>query len=469
MSVPVQAPLRRRRPSFATALLLALAALVLAGSSLAAAADPIPTPTPIVDPTTTPTPTPDPTPTPTADPTPTPTPTPPPTTITFYGRGYGHGVGMSQYGALGRAQAGQDAATILAHYYEGTALGATGPARPVRVLVLAGSRPTATAPLRLYGRGGTWTIDGIARAFPPNALLRVTRVGTRLRLRVTRPTGAVLLDRTVGPLVRVRAGSASTARIQVWSKPSYYDTYRGVIRLQVSAGAIQVVNETTLDAYLRGVVPAEMPAGWPVEALKSQVIAARSYAVRRLHPTTGSFDLYDDTRSQVYRGSLGEKAATNAAIAATAGVVLKSGTSVANALFHSTDGGATEDNENVFVSATGAIVAGPVAYLRGSSDRAPNGSSYDAAAPHATWQTATYTLDQLSALFGLDPRTAVGALSVIDLSARGVSGRLIRVTLHGSAGAKTVSGDVFRAVFNAGTPAADPYMWSTLVNTSPIP
>jgi hypothetical protein len=46
---------------------------------------------------------------------------------------------------------------------------------------------------------------------------------------------------------------------------------------------------------------------------------------------------------------------------------------------------------------------------------------------------------------------------------------LISVTLHGSLGSKTVSGSVFRAVFNAETPATDPYMWSTLVATAPIP
>ena len=82
---------------------------------------------------------------------------------------------------------------------------------------------------------------------------------------------------------------------------------------------------------------------------------------------------------------------TNAAVGATAGTVLLSGSSVANALYHSADGGWTENNENVFVGVTGAIVAGPVPYLRGSSDRAPDGSSYDKASPYATWHTATYT------------------------------------------------------------------------------
>jgi stage II sporulation protein D len=282
-------------------------------------------------------------------------------------------------------------------------------------------------------------------------------------------TSALLLNRYVGTTVRIRAGATSTARIQVWSKPSAYDRYRGVIRLRATSLGVDAINETQLDLYLRGVVPAEMPSAWPVEALRAQAIAARTYAARRLHPTTGFYDLYDDTRSQVYRGSLGERAATNIAVNGTAGQVLRSGTSFANTLFHSTGGGATEDNENVFTSATGAIVAGPLPYLRGSADRAPDGTAYDASAPRAVWQTAAYTLAQLSAIFGADPRTAVGELTGLDLSDTGVSGRLIRVTLIGSLGTKVVSGAVFRAVFNAASPAADPYMWSTLVSTSPIP
>ena len=55
-----------------------------------------------------------------------------------------------------------------------------------------------------------------------------------------------------------------------------------------------------------------MPVTWPTEALRAQVVAARSYAVRSLHPDTGSFDVYDDTRSQVYRGLEAERPATDA-------------------------------------------------------------------------------------------------------------------------------------------------------------
>jgi SpoIID/LytB domain protein len=394
---------------------------------------------------------------------------PPPDPYVFYGRGYGHGVGMSQYGARGRALAGQDASAILAHYYQGTVPGTTDPKRPIRILVLHNFQSSSTRPLRLYGRGGPWTIDGIAATFPRDAQLQVRTFGTGFRVVVRAAAGTVLLAQTMKGSLRVRAGNVAAARIQVWSKPGTFDQYRGVIRLRSTTSGIDAINETKLDLYLRGVVPAEMPATWPVEALRAQAIASRSYAARRLHPKSGFYDLYDDTRSQVYRGSQGERPATTAVVADTAGQILRSGTSIVNALYHSTGGGATEDNENVFTSASGGIVAGPVPYLRGSPDRAADGTPFDAGAPRASWKTAAYSLAQLSAIFGADPRTSVGALTGLDLSDVGVSGRLIRVRLVGSLGSRTVSGAVFREVFNAKSPASDPYMWSTLVSTAPIP
>jgi SpoIID/LytB domain protein len=393
--------------------------------------------------------------------------TPPETT--FHGRGWGHGVGMSQHGARGRALAGQTAATILAHYYAGTALGSKDPASPVRVLLLNKLAATASAPLTVIGRGGGFSIERLG-SYPSDAKVTAwpaSAGSTTWTLRVTSATGSLLKSTAVSGGFVVRPGTGSSV-LQLGSKPSTYDTYRGALRVRLGTTAV-VVNEIGLDAYLRGVVPLEMPASWPVEALRAQAIAARSYAAYRLHPTSGTFDVYDDTRSQVYRGVEGEAATTNQAITDTAGVVLKSGSAIANAMFHSTGGGATEHNENVFVSASGSIVSTPVSYLRGSLDRAPNGASYDAGAPLATWKTASYTREELGAIFAGDSRTNVGALSRLDLSRRGVSGRLISVTLVGSLGTKQVSGEVFRAVFNARRPAGEPEIRSTLFDTKPIP
>lgn len=390
--------------------------------------------------------------------------------IAFYGRGWGHGVGMSQYGARGRALAGQTSSQILAHYYAGTTLGSKNPATAVRVLVLTGFGATTATPATIHGRGGSWTIDGVAKTFPADAKLTLAPTAsgaTTFNLAVTSATGNRLYAAKVSGSLAVRP-SASSVLLQLDSKPSTYDRYRGVLRVYLTT-TVRVVNEVGLDAYLRGVVPAEMPSSWPTEALKAQAIAARSYAAVHLHPTTSTFDVYDDTRSQVYRGTKVETAATNAAIKATSGVVLKSGSAVANALFHSTGGGATENNEYVFVSSTGAIVAGAVSYLRGSPDRAPNGTAYDAAAPLATWKTGSYSWGQLAAIFAGDARTNVGTLTSLDLSRRGVSGRLISVTLVGSAGSKRVSGDVFRAVFNARNPTGAADLRSNLFDTRPIP
>ncbi len=390
---------------------------------------------------------------------------------TFYGRGYGHGVGLSQYGARGRALAGQSAADILAHYYANTTIGSMPSDTPIRVLVLDDFSPTATAPLAIYSRGGPSSVTAAGATVPTDGRLRLfapATPGAGWRLVIDAAGGAVLYDAVAPTDFRIASATADSA-IQVYSKPSVYDLYRGSLRVLATGSTVDVVNELPLESYLRGVVPAEMPSSWPLEARLAQTIAARSYAAYHVRPTAGTFDVYDDTRSQVYGGVKREQAAGDAAIASTTGQVLRSGGAVADTLFHSTAGGATENNENVFVSSTGAKVASPVSYLRGSSDRDPAGVPYDAAGPYATWQTKAYSLADLSAILAWDSRTNVGTLSGLDLRNRGVSGRLISVTLVGSSGTRVVSGDVFVAAFNAGRPPADPPLRSTLLDLAPIP
>ncbi len=391
--------------------------------------------------------------------------------VTFFGRGWGHGVGLSQYGALGRALAGQGAAEILAHYYPGTTIGSLPEGAAIRVLLLDNYAPSAANPLTVYGRGDAWTIDGVAATFPADARLRLipTTTGTITSWRavVDAVPEVVLYDAPAAADLRVQGTTAATT-LQLPARSATYGTYRGALRILLSGATADVVNELPLESYLRGVVPAEMPSSWPVAARTAQTIAARSYAAARLRPGVSTFDVYDDTRSQVYRGVRVETANADAVIVDTANQVLLSGTAIASALFHSTGGGATENNENVFVSATGAKVATPVSYLRGSPDRDANGVPYDAAAPYATWQTRPYSLAELSAIFAADARTDVGTLTALDLRDRGVSGRLVSVTLVGSSGAKMVSGGVFYSVFNAHRPAGDPPARSTLLDVAPI-
>src|SRR5439155_21059031 len=89
----------------------------------------------------------------------------------------------------------------------------------------------------------------------------------------------------------------------------------------LAGGDLEAVNLLAPDAYARGVVTEEMPRDWPIEALAAQAVATRSYALSRR--TAGSdFDVYADTRDQMYGGIDAESAAGDAAVAKTAGEVL---------------------------------------------------------------------------------------------------------------------------------------------------
>ena len=150
--------------------------------------------------------------------------------------------------------------------------------------------------------------------------------------------------------------------------------------------------------------------------------------------------------------------------------MLKSGAAVANALYHSTGGGWTENNENVFVSPTGrdrrgaGLVPAGVARPGTGRDLVRRGVAVrDLEDGRVLADGAGRDLQRGRR----GPRPGPGSGSTC--RGAGVSGRLISVTLTGSLGTKTVSGDVFRSVFNAAKPAADPQMRSTLFDTRPIP
>jgi SpoIID/LytB domain protein len=388
-------------------------------------------------------------------------------------------VGLSQYGARGRANAGQTAEQILAAYYKGSTLGTITPTRPVRVLVLTAYPGPPAAPLVITGRGGTWGISSApGKAFPPTATLKAWREtrtvdgakSTIWRLRVFTASGTQLYG-TIAPTTGTPSVSpiGAGATLEVTSRTSSFDLYRGSLTLRLAASSVSVVNTVGMDTYLRGVVPVEMPASWAREALRAQAIAARTYAAFHLRPTQ-PWDVYDDTRSQVYRGREGEQATTDQAIASDPGKVMRYGGALVDAVFHSTGGGATENSEYGFVTTNGDPGT-KIAYLRGLADRPALASAppYDAASPYYRWSTSVLTRAQLSAMFAKDPRTAVGDLQRLDLRRRGVSGRLYQVVLYGSAGSKTVSADTFRSVYNTWKPASAAILRSNLFGTNPLP
>ena len=187
-----------------------------------------------------------------------------------------------------------------------------------------------------------------------------------------------------------------------------------------------MINIVGLEPYLYGVVPREMPFDWAAEALKAQAVVARSYAlaVRK----TGSFDLYDDTRSQVYGGIQAEKPSSNAAVDATAGQILTYGGKVATTFFFSTSGGRTASVVDVWPGSQ------PTPYLVSVPD------PYDSISPHHTWGPFSFSAARLTRAFKV-PGRVVDVTTAVNPSARVNS-----ITAVGTRGRIAVSGADVRRI-----------------------
>jgi stage II sporulation protein D len=123
--------------------------------------------------------------------------------------------------------------------------------------------------------------------------------------------------------------------------------YRGRFQLRLEAGRLQVVNHVPLEVYLPSVVGSEMPASWPLEALRAQAVAARTYALKGRKPSA-LFDLQATTASQVYKGVEAETPSTRAAVEGTRGLVLTYNNALIDAVFHSSSGGNTESSGDLW-------------------------------------------------------------------------------------------------------------------------
>ena len=121
------------------------------------------------------------------------------------------------------------------------------------------------------------------------------------------------------------------------------------------------VRRIPLEAYVRGVVGAEMSPSWPVAALEAQAVASRTYALTA-HAGAGRFDVYADTRSQVYRGRAAETPASNLAVQETAGQIVTFAGRPAITYFFASSGGMTESVQNAFPGAA------PQPWLQGVPD-----------------------------------------------------------------------------------------------------
>jgi SpoIID/LytB domain protein len=192
---------------------------------------------------------------------------------------------------------------------------------------------------------------------------------------------------------------------------------KAVIRVLVGSKVVRVA----LERYVRGVVAAEMPSNWPLAALEAQAVASRSYALTA-HAGGARFDVYSDTRSQMYRGVAAETASTNTAVAATAGQIALYEGKPAATYFFASSGGMTENIADSFLGAQAEpwLVAVPDAYESNTS-RWKRNLTFPAAA---------------SLLRGL----VKGSFRGIEVLRRGASPRIVSAEVLGTHGVTPVSG-----------------------------
>jgi SpoIID/LytB domain protein len=312
------------------------------------------------------------------------------------GHGWGHGVGLSQWGAYGYAQHGWKYRRILAHYYPGTEMSQVGDLR-VRVLLTQGQASVT-----------------VGCATP-----MVVTDGRRLTRKL--PAGTYGVGARLVLPVRHHGAGLSFGHLAVFNcprAPLMFDgrEYHGTLALRSQGGGVSVVNGLSLDTYLRGVVPSESPSHWPLAALEAQAVAARSYAVAELRPTSW-YDLVPTTADQVYGGVRAERPSSDRAVYATRGQVLTWNGQVARTYYSSSSGGRTEAVQDAWPGAA------PVPYLRSVPD------PYDTYSPHHDWGPYNFSSSRLAAALGLG--SAVESVGMV----RDSSFRARSVAFHLASGA----------------------------------
>jgi SpoIID/LytB domain protein len=181
------------------------------------------------------------------------------------------------------------------------------------------------------------------------------------------------------------------------------------------------VHEVALETYVRGVVAAEVSSSWPLAALEAQAVASRTYALTA-HAGGSKFDVYADTRSQVYRGVAAQTPQTDAAVKATAGQIVTYTGRPAITYFFASSGGRTENIENSFPGTR------PEPWLRGVLDQYEQGDEH-------TWKTSLSFAAAAAKLHGL----MRGSFQGIEVVKRGSSPRIVSAYVLGSGG-RTLAG-----------------------------
>ena len=195
----------------------------------------------------------------------------------FSGHGWGHGVGMSQYGAYGYALHGATSSRSSPTTTRARRSGRR-PATKFRVLLATARRRRPISS------------DG-----PVHGRRRARRQRTRSPPARSRSAPSLALD-AAQALTAPLTFTPGTGGPLTLGRP-----YRGQIQVDVVDGKLRAINIVPLEQYLYGVVPSEMPSTWSAQALEAQAVASRSYALATRQGRR-AYDVYSDTRSQMYLG-----------------------------------------------------------------------------------------------------------------------------------------------------------------------
>ena len=316
----------------------------------------------------------------------------------------------------------------------------------LRVLLLQGDaarlRPAAAAGLRVRDGQGRLLLE-----LPSDRLVQLELDQGWLRLRalplaqsmastpsalapqpIAPADGVTLIARELWfePVAAAAASPAATPGAELDPDPGLWlqqRRYRGRLQVRVEAAQLQVVNHVPLETYLSSVVGSEMPASWPLEALRAQAVAARTYALKARKPAA-IFDLQATTASQVYKGVEAETPSTRAAVQDTRGLVLTYEDALIDAVFHSSSGGTTESS--------GQLWSRQLPYLVSVPD-------FDQASPVREWRQP---LDQALLLRAFPE---VGGATGIEVLATTATGRVRQARVVGPSGQLLLSGAQLRS------------------------
>ncbi|WP_288261848.1 SpoIID/LytB domain-containing protein [uncultured Prochlorococcus sp.] len=201
--------------------------------------------------------------------------------------------------------------------------------------------------------------------------------------------------------------------------------YSGKLKIFVLHNKILVVNILGVENYLTSVVGSEMPTKWPMEALKAQAIASRTYALKQRG--NALYDIDSTNNNQVYSGLEARTYRTTKAVNSTNSLVLIYKNKLINSLFHSSSAGMTENSEDVW--------GNEYPYLSSVKD-------FDKNNPKLRWQK-TFANEELKKLF---PST--GGIKQIEILNITNTGRVKNVKIQGEFGSNQLSGTDIRKRLN---------------------